>query len=554
MVAPSSRNTDLLLSQMIDTSSRKDHDIDSGTGSPSTITGSSFPPCTAEQCHVHEDEKKKSESKARPSCEMTEKCVNACAAYGRVCPCAARIAAHAACDAMLELQKDSQIFHSAEKCDFVHFNAEDICIGEKLGEGGFSNVNACTVTVPNHPDENQQLAIKYLKRKAMVDLHQFKHGAADLAVEAYFLKTLRHENIVSLHGITAGSVESNVALGKECGFFIVVDRLFETLEKRIDGWKKQEVEALGLTLDAASFSLSNHDRHNESSSNRRNFLGRYTVEYREQKRAELVERCEIAISLAKAMEYLHSKRIIFRDLKPDNIGFDKNNVLKLFDFGLAKELKASQQNKATGMYRLTGLTGSRRYMAPEVALEEEYDESVDIFSFGMLLWEMCAAEKPYFGYSANKHMQRVVLGNERPKMDSNHTQFWPPALQNLMKKCWSRDPSQRPNFTDIIDVLEHNVLTKVGGSSQRVLNSQNCLGLDEAVDALPSKEESDVVEEPARGFLGSLWKPRRSRSTSHDIVLEQSAVKTSPASFKHLKPTSESTNRVRSWGFGNGKK
>ena len=142
-----------------------------------------FPPCTNPACSVDEDEKLRvaKSAAAKPSCEMTEKCVNACAAYGRVCPCAARVASHAACDAMMELTKDSAIFAEG-KPEFVNLNSDDIVIGDKLGEGGFSNVNACVVT--SGEEAGQEFAVKYLKRKAMVDLHQFKHGAADLAIEA----------------------------------------------------------------------------------------------------------------------------------------------------------------------------------------------------------------------------------------------------------------------------------------------------------------------------------------------------------------------------------
>jgi hypothetical protein len=151
-------------------------------------TNSFFPPCTAEICGVAVEEKERvaEAAAAKPSCEMTEKCVQSCAAYGKVCPCAARIAAHAACDAMSELKKDSHIFPQQEEIPpFTYLNAEDIVIGEKLGEGGFSNVNSCVIN--KGEEAGQEFAVKYLKRKAMVDLHQFKHGAADLAVEALYV-------------------------------------------------------------------------------------------------------------------------------------------------------------------------------------------------------------------------------------------------------------------------------------------------------------------------------------------------------------------------------
>jgi len=262
----------------------------------------SFPPCN-EDCKVDEDERRAVSSK--PPCAMAERCVNACAAYGKVCPCSARIAAHYACDSVAELLADSDLFASEED-DFVYLDADDLVIHEKLGEGGFSNVNRCLLQAG--PEEGQEFAVKYLKRKAMVELHTFKHGAADLAVEARFLHQLKHPNIVKLHGVTAGSVENNFASGRECGFFIVVDKLDTTLEKKIDQWRRErESDQTGL-------------------------VGRLTGEYRERKREELHERLRIAYSIASAMEYLHSRGIIFRDLKPDNVGFDKVRN-KQFTFG-----------------------------------------------------------------------------------------------------------------------------------------------------------------------------------------------------------------------------
>jgi len=380
-------------------------------------------PCNPD-CTVTDEERKLAAD--RPSCEFSNKCVSACAAYGKVCPCAARISSHYACDAMKKLMEDSAIF--LEKPNWHHFDADEIKILDKIGEGGFSNVNLATVTSAVDGSK-EEYAIKYLKRRAMVDLHQFKHGAADLATEAFFLHNLSHTNIVKLHGISAGSIESNVATGRECGFFIVIDRLVDTLETRIDKWREVQEQQPSNILTRM---ISN--------------------DFRERKKDELMAHCRIALSIAEAMKYLHSKNIIYRDLKPDNIGFDKDGVLKVFDFGLAKELKSGLK-RSDGRYELTGNTGSRRYMAPEVAKECPYDLSVDVYSFGILMWELCSLEKPFYGYSSGKHMQLVVLGGERPKMDNAHTQYWPANLQYMLKKCWSSYSQTRPSFDTIIETL-----------------------------------------------------------------------------------------------------
>lgn len=270
------------------------------------------------------------------TCAMAKKCVAACAAYGRVCPCFARAAGRAAHEALVKLTNNSTVF--AAKPGFVTFDTSDLVIKEKLGEGGFSNVNACVLKTGSEAGE--ELAVKYLRRQVMVEKSSFEHGAADLAIEARFLDALNHEHIVKLHGVTAGSVETNLASGKECGFFIIVDRLYDTLEHRIATW------------------------HEESEAMTGHLLSRFSTEHKEKKKRALLERVKLALEIADTMEYLHSRRIIYRDLKPDNVGFDKNGTLKLFDFGLARELKPAE-GRPDGRYQMTGNTGSRRYMAPE---------------------------------------------------------------------------------------------------------------------------------------------------------------------------------------------
>lgn len=467
----------------------------------------SFPPCTAETCSVDEDEKQRyaaANSNTGNGCEMAEKCIQACAAYGKVCPCAARIAAHSACETIEKLKKDSVLF--AEKPPFTHLKNEDIVMGQRIGEGGFSYVNQCVVI--SGAEAGQEFAIKYLKRKAMVDLHQFKHGAADLAVESYFLQVLDSPHIVKLHGITAGSVETNVSSGKECCFFIVIDKLDETLERRIYKWKEEDkryVENSGL-------------------------FTRWTTEHKEHRTQEVMERVRIGYMIAQAMEYLHEKNIIYRDLKPDNIGFDKNGVLKLFDFGLARELKPDYKLE-NGKYKMTGNTGSRRYMAPEVAQEEPYDQSVDVFSFGILLWEMLATEKPFFGYSSGKHMQNVVIRGERPSMGQNHTAYWPLNLQWLIQRCWSDDPILRPPFSMIKQVLR-DVLNKIEDVPD---------GL--STTSFRSSELSTVADAPPSRIKPM---PKNARSVSAG---EKKKVKPPSQGFSAMKPASGSHRRNKTWGL-----
>ena len=113
------------------------------------------------------------------------------------------------------------------------------------------------------------------------------------------------------------------------------------------------------------------------------------------KKFTLLETFKLAHGLAEALNYLHNDwssavHIIHRDLKPDNIGFSADGVLKLFDFGLSVSVRA--QRERTEQYRLTGNTGTLRYMAPEVVLGRSYHQTVDTYSFGILIWQVAAGQ------------------------------------------------------------------------------------------------------------------------------------------------------------------
>lgn len=237
-------------------------------------------------------------SKTEKRCQVAGKCVCNCAGYGNVCPYSAGVAGRAASLAVSNLfSPDSALFTKPPEYPLVSLS--DLIIHEKLGEGGFS----CVYRVSMKQGE-KSYAIKYLLKKNMVNQQTFELGASDLAVEAIFLSKLKHKNIIQLHGVTTGSIETNFSMGQERGFFIVIDFLASILESRIEQWRE--------TADHGTL------------------LSRLSHEFKEKRRLALLDRLKVAIDLTDAMIYLHSLNIIFRDLKPDNIGFDTSGTLKLY--------------------------------------------------------------------------------------------------------------------------------------------------------------------------------------------------------------------------------
>ena len=141
--------------------------------------------------------------------------------------------------------------------------------------------------------------------------------------------------------------------------------------------------------------------------------------------------------------------VLHRDLKPDNIGFTLDGTLKLIDFGLAKVVENASPG-SDDVYRMSGETGSLRYMAPEVADNLPYNHKADVYSFGIILWEMTAYKKPYEGFSREAFYKRVVKGGERPPVKKN----WPKELSKLMAECWNDKIDKRPTFGEVVERIE----------------------------------------------------------------------------------------------------
>lgn len=105
------------------------------------------------------------------------------------------------------------------------------------------------------------------------------------------------------------------------------------------------------------------------------------------------------------------------------------------------------------MYEMSGGTGSRRFMAPEVALGQPYNLSADIYSFSILFWELVALEKAFGKMSQEDHRENVIKKNDRPLVKPH----WTPAIQSILQNCWKRNPRERLNAKDLYTQLKQQV-------------------------------------------------------------------------------------------------
>ncbi|KAL4639549.1 hypothetical protein ACB092_03G226200, partial [Castanea dentata] len=158
-----------------------------------------------------------------------------------------------------------------------------------------------------------------------------------------------------------------------------------------------------------------------------------------------------ALDIARAMAYLHNEPnvIIHRDLKPRNVLLVSSSAgnLKVGDFGLSKLIKVQNTHD---VYKMTGETGSYRYMAPEVFKHRRYDKKVDVFSFAMILYEMLEGDPPLANLEPYEAAKYVSEGNRPTFRSKGYT----PELRELTEQCWAHDMNQRPPFLDILKRLE----------------------------------------------------------------------------------------------------
>jgi ankyrin repeat protein len=151
---------------------------------------------------------------------------------------------------------------------------------------------------------------------------------------------------------------------------------------------------------------------------------------------------KMATDAARGMYYLHCFKpiIMHRDLKSPNLLVDQNWNVKVCDFGFTKVKEENFANTRCG---------TPQWMAPEVLRAEEYDEKADIYSFGIVLWELFTRQTPYAKLSAMEVGKKVLTENLRPPIPKN----CPPDFAKLMQECWSETPAKRPTFGKILQVL-----------------------------------------------------------------------------------------------------
>lgn len=220
---------------------------------------------------------------------------------------------------------------------------------------------------------------------------------AEFMVEMKLMSKLRHANIVTFIG--ASIHNPNLAIILE---FMAGGSLYRAIHRR-----------------------------------RRNHLGPFP----------LLKTVWIAYGVAKGMAHLHSQYpvVIHRDVKSPNVLLGTNvREVKVTDFGLSRLRVNSYVN--------TGPGGTPEWMAPELLRQDPFNEMSDVFSFGVILWELVMCEKPW----RDDHPMQIVfkVGSRGEKLPTPPPEMCEPELREMIVSCFASDPKRRPVFTEIVEKLD----------------------------------------------------------------------------------------------------
>ncbi len=185
----------------------------------------------------------------------------------------------------------------------------------------------------------------------------------------------------------------------------------------------------------------------------------------------LAEFLNVAIPLSDALASAHGQGIVHRDLKPANIMFDTGDRVKILDFGLAKLTEEVSEDGATvtsaGQTMAGQMVGTLAYMSPEQAEGTNVDHRSDIFSLGIVLYQMATGTQPFQGPTFVSTLSAILKDTPPPIVDRN--QSLPGALGDLVERCLAKEPGDRyQSAAELRDDLQAIQLTTISGISPGV--------------------------------------------------------------------------------------
>lgn len=324
-----------------------------------------------------------------------------------------------------------------------------------LGEDYAYDAHGTLITSSHHSYHSLTSPSTTLKPYAMKRLNsmlqdtpsKINHGIKGMIFEARLLSQIlplhqqgrSHPNIVGMVGMSPNFMNDPL------NGFLILEYLVETLDNRLIRWMNRQ--AMMMNYEKQSNEQNHH--------NIFNCHRLFDTHHKNQEKCttlkeQLTRTKHVGYGIANAIKYLHEHHVLYRDLKPSNVGFDERGTVKLFDFDLSRQFYCDGNDDSGAAKQLTGCIGSLRYMSPECAQGKPYGFSSDVHSFAILLWEICSLQRPYEKVHDKAALAKVAFfGNVRPTL----RKIVSPTLKQLLQKSWNPNPGIRPTMSSIVDTL-----------------------------------------------------------------------------------------------------
>jgi serine/threonine protein kinase len=212
----------------------------------------------------------------------------------------------------------------------------------------------------------------------------------------------------------------------------------------------------------------------------------YTRPVGEKARLDNTQKSLVAIGVAYGMSRLHKANVVHRDLKSPNILLDSRLLPFICDFGIAKSVEGKN-------VMMTQLCGSTYWMAPEQIATDCYDCKVDVYSYGVVLYEMLCESIPFLGMQPVE-VALLVVGGVRPDLPRKHLK-----VCRLIEQCWAQDPRARPSFEQIYNEMTHGNYLWDGTNAKAVVAIQKLIN-DSAhkINKRPEPAKKEHHKEPKK--------------------------------------------------------
>uniref|UniRef100_A0A452J0J7 Vascular endothelial growth factor receptor 3 n=1 Tax=Gopherus agassizii TaxID=38772 RepID=A0A452J0J7_9SAUR len=332
-----------------------------------------------------------------------------------------------------------------EQCEYLPYDSskwefprERLRLGKVLGHGAFGKVVEASAFGINKSNSCETVAVKMLKEGATASEHKALMSELKILIHIG-----NHLNVVNLLGACTKPNGPLMVIVEFCKY----GNLSNYLRTKREGFSPYRVCEITF------------------------FLSLWTVDDLWQSPLTMEDLICYSFQVARGMEFLASRKCIHRDLAARNILLSENNVVKICDFGLARDIYKDPDYVRKGSARLP-----LKWMAPESIFDKVYTTQSDVWSFGVLLWEIFSlGASPYPGVQINEEFCQRLKDGTRMRAPEYATA----EIYRIMLSCWHGDPKERPTFSDLVeilgDLLQENV-QQVRFSCTVIIQHQTALG------------------------------------------------------------------------------